>query len=468
MAEQFDLVVIGGGPGGYVAAIRAAQLGMTVAMVEKRRDLGGTCLNVGCIPSKALLDSSELFWQAKHKFAAHGISVGEPKLDLEKMMKRKDEVVSTTVGGLNNLFRKHKITRYQGHGSLVDAHTVRVTEPRGETRLTAKNIILATGSEVATLPNIEMDGTHIIGSTEALALSEVPKHLVVIGGGAIGLELGSVYARLGAKVTVIEFLDSLIANMDRELGSALQRVLRSHYGMEFYLNSRVTEATVHNGVVRVSAEDKKGKHLSVEGDILLVAVGRRAYTDKLGLENVGLKTDERGRLQVNAKLQTAVSNIYAIGDVISGPMLAHKAEEEGSAAAEFIAGQLPHLNRDLIPGVVYTWPEVAAVGKSEEQLKAAGTPYKVGKFPYKASGRARAADETDGFAKILAHQETDEVLGVHLIGPRAADLIAEAVVAMEYRAAAEDIARICHAHPTFSEAIKEAALMATENRAIHI
>lgn len=463
---KYKLIVIGAGPGGYVAAIRAAQLGMKVALVEKGPTLGGTCSNVGCIPSKAMLDSSELYHLAKEKFAGHGINVPELSLDLAQMRKRKDEVVSTTVAGIDYLIKKNKIDRFEGLGSFVDPHTVKVTGAKAET-LTADNIIIATGSATTVLPIVPIDGKRITTSTEALNLPEVPKHLIVIGGGFIGLELGSVYARLGAKVTVVEFMDSIVPSLDHDLGKALQRSLRA-LNFTFKLSTKVTGAEVKGDSVVVSAEDKKGKALEIEGDYVLVSVGRRPYTDGLALEAAGVQVDERGRIPINEKLQTTVPHIYAIGDVVAGPMLAHKAEEEGVAAVERIDGQQPSLNHNTIPGVVYTWPEVAAVGQTEKQLKEAGRQYKVGNFPFKASGRARAAGETEGFVKVLADAESDEILGVHMIGPRCSDMIGEAVVAMEYRASAEDIGRIIHAHPTFSEAFKEAALMATEDRALHM
>lgn len=465
MSTHYHLIVIGGGPGGYVAGIRAAQLGMQVAVIEKGSTLGGTCLNVGCIPSKALLDSTELYHQAKKKFANHGIGVGDLKLDLTQMFGRKDEVVSATVGGIDYLFKKNKIDRFIGTGSFVDANTVRVSGE--ETKdLTADNVIIATGSESTPLAVAPVDGKRVITSTEALNLEEVPGHMVVIGGGAIGLELGSVFGRLGTQITVIEFMDNIIPGMDSDLGKALQKALRP-LNFKFHLQTGVTGTKVSGDKVTVTAADKKGKELTVESDYVLVAVGRRPYTGGLKLATAGIEADDRGCIPVNERLQTAVPHIYAIGDVVAGPMLAHKAEEEGIAAVEWIAGEQPQLNHDTIPGVVYTWPEVAAVGKTEQELKEAGRGYKVGNFPFKASGRARAADETDGFIKVLADAETDEILGVHMIGPRCADLIAEAVVAMEYRASAEDIGRITHPHPTFTESFKEAALMATDDRALH-
>ena len=466
---QYDVVVIGSGPGGYVAAIRCAQLGLKTAIVEKYATFGGTCLNVGCIPSKALLDSSEHYHNAAHTFQTHGIKLKDLKVDMPQMIKRKNEVVEQTTAGIVYLFKKNKITSYQGHGSFVDKNTIKISKADGSAEnITAKNVIIATGSKPTELPFISVDKKRIITSTEALNLQEVPKHLILIGGGVIGLELGSVYARLGAKVTVVEFADSIISTMDKTLGAELLRSLKK-LGMEFLLGHKVTGASVKGNKVTVTADDPSGKGISLEGDYCLLAVGRTAYTEGLGLENIGLTVEERGKkITVDENLQTKVPGIYAIGDVVRGAMLAHKAEDEGVFVAEYIAGQKPHINYNLIPGVVYTWPEVASVGYTEEQLKEQGKKYKVGSFPFKASGRARASMDTDGLVKVLADAETDELLGVHMIGPRVADVIAEAVVAMEFRASAEDIARICHAHPTFTEAFKEAALAATENRAIHI
>lgn len=466
---QFDVIIIGSGPGGYVAAIRCAQLGLKTAVVEKYSTYGGTCLNVGCIPSKALLDSSEHYHNALHNFKEHGINLKDLSPDLKQMVKRKDEVVAQTTGGITFLFKKNKITAYQGMGSMVDKNTVKITKADGKTEnITAKHIILATGSKPTELPFIKTDKKRVITSTEALNLTEIPKHLIVIGGGVIGLELGSVYARLGSKVTVVEFLDSIIGTMDKGLGKELQKVL-SRLGMEFLLSHKVTGATVKGSKVTVTADNANGEKVNIEGDYCIVAVGRTAYTESLGLENIGIKLDERGKkIPVNEHLETSVPGIYAIGDVVKGAMLAHKAEDEGTFVAERIAGQKPHINYNLIPGVVYTWPEVASVGQTEEQLKEQGVKYKAGSFPFKASGRARASMDLDGFIKVLADAETDEILGVHMIGPRAADMIAEAVVAMEFRASAEDIARISHAHPTFTESFREAAMAATENRAIHI
>ncbi len=466
---QFDVIVIGSGPGGYVAAIRCAQLGMKTAIVEKYGTFGGTCLNVGCIPSKALLDSSEHYHNATHTFAAHGIDVKDVKVNLSQMMKRKREVVEQTTGGITFLFKKNKITSYKGIGSFVDKNTIKITkEDKSSEEITAKKIIIATGSKPAELPFIKIDKKRIITSTEALMLEEIPKHLILIGGGVIGLELGSVYARMGSKVTVVEFMDAIIPTMDQTLGKELQKTL-SKLGIEFLLSHKVTGATAKGKKVTVTADSPKGEKVVLEGDYCLVAVGRTAYTEELGLENIGITVEERGKkVPVNDHLETAVEGVYAIGDVVKGLMLAHKAEDEGMFVAEVIAGQKPHINYNLIPGVVYTWPEVAAVGYTEEQLKEQGKKYKSGSFPFKASGRARASMDTDGLIKVLADAETDEILGVHMIGPRVADVIAEAVLAMEFRASAEDIARISHAHPTFTEAFKEAAMAATENRAIHI
>ncbi|MBE7177425.1 MAG: dihydrolipoyl dehydrogenase [Mucilaginibacter polytrichastri] len=466
---QYDVIVIGSGPGGYVAAIRCAQLGMKTACIEKYSTFGGTCLNVGCIPSKALLDSSEHFHNAAHTFETHGIKLKDLKVDFKQMIARKNKVVDENTAGIAYLFKKNKIDSYNGLGSFVDKNTVKITKDDGkEETITGKNIIIATGSKPSALPNIAIDKKRIITSTEALVLKEIPKHLVLIGGGVIGLELGSVYARLGAKVSVVEYFDSIIATMDGTMGKELLKSLKK-IGMEFYLGHKVTGATVKGKEVTVTAENKKGEAVELKGDYCLVAVGRTAYTEGLGLENIGITVEERGKkIAVDDHLKTKVDNVYAIGDVIKGAMLAHKAEEEGVLVAEQLAGQKPHINYNLIPGVVYTWPEVASVGFTEEQLKEKGTKYKTGSFPFKASGRARASMDTDGLVKVLADAQTDEILGVHIIGPRAADMIAEAVVAMEFRASAEDIGRISHAHPTYTEAFKEAALAATENRPIHI
>jgi len=466
---QYDVVVIGSGPGGYVAAIRCAQLGLKTAIIEKYDSLGGTCLNVGCIPSKALLDSSEHYHNAVHAFAAHGIKVDNLAVDIDQMMKRKVEVVNANTSGIAFLMKKNKIDVYHGLGSFKDKNTISIKKADNiEQEITSKNVIIATGSKPSTLPFIKTDKRRIITSTEALALTEIPKHLVLIGGGVIGLELGSVYARLGSKVSVIEFMDSIIPTMDRGLGRELLKVLKK-LGMEFYLGHKVTGATAKGNEVTVSFDDPKGEKKVLKGDYCLVAVGRVAYTDGLGLDKIGLAVEDRGRkITVDDHLETSVKGVFAIGDVIKGAMLAHKAEDEGTLVAEIIAGQKPHINYNLIPGVVYTWPEVATVGQTEEQLKEQGVQYKTGSFPFKASGRARASGDLDGFVKVLADSKTDEILGVHMIGPRAADMIAEAVAAMEYRASAEDVSRMSHAHPTYTEAMREACLAATENRPIHI
>lgn len=466
--SQFDITIIGSGPGGYVAAIRAAQLGFKTAIIEKYPTLGGTCLNVGCIPSKALLDSSEHFEKAKHEFADYGILINEPKVDLPKMIARKNAVVEQTTKGINYLMDKNKVTVFEGVGSFESATKIKITKNDGSTEsIESKYTIIATGSKPSTLPFITIDKERIITSTEALGLQEVPKKLLVIGGGVIGLELGSVYMRLGAEVTVIEYLDKIIPGMDGALSKELQKVLKKQ-GMKFSLSTAVSGVERIGDSVRVTAADKKGEKVVFEGDYCLVSVGRRPYTDGLSLENAGVELDERGRVKVNDHLQTNIPNIYAIGDVVKGVMLAHKAEEEGVFVVESLAGQKPHINYNLIPGVVYTWPEVAGVGKTEEQLKAEGIDYKVGNFPMRALGRSRASGDTDGFVKILADAKTDEILGFHIIGARAADLIAEGVTAMEFRASAEDLTRMSHAHPTYAEAIKEAALDATAKRPIHI
>jgi dihydrolipoamide dehydrogenase len=464
---KYDVTIIGSGPGGYVAAIRCAQLGMKTALIEKYSTLGGTCLNVGCIPSKALLDSSEHYHNATHTFETHGIDIkGEVQVNLKQMIARKDGVVKQTCDGIDFLMKKNKIDVYKGIGSFVNKNTIKITGPKTE-EIETEKVIIATGSKPSSLPGIEIDKKRVITSTEALKLSEVPKHMIIIGGGVIGLELGSVYARLGAKVSVIEYMGSIIPTMDGSLGKELQRVLRKQ-GFEFHFNHKVKTAQTKGKEVTVIADNEKGEEVTFTGDYCLVSVGRKAYTEGLGLENIGLKTDDHGRIETDAHLETAIKGVYAIGDVVKGAMLAHKAEEEGVFVAEVMAGQKPHINYNLIPGVVYTWPEVAGVGATEEELKKAGTKYKTGSFPMRALGRARASMDIDGFVKILADEATDEVLGVHMIGPRVADLIAEAVTAMEFRASAEDIARMSHAHPTYAEAVKEAALIATANRAIHV
>ncbi|SEP55596.1 dihydrolipoyl dehydrogenase [Flavobacterium urocaniciphilum] len=466
--SQFDVTVIGSGPGGYVAAIRCAQLGFKTAIIEKYSTLGGTCLNVGCIPSKALLASSHHYEELQH-FADHGIEVsGDVKVNLEKMIARKQAVVDQTSGGVKFLMDKNKITVFEGLGSFESANSVKITKNDGSSEvIESKNIIIATGSKPSSLPFINIDKERIITSTEALKLKEVPKHLVIIGGGVIGIELGQVYLRLGAQVSVVEFMDRIIPGMDASLSKELTKVLKKQ-GMKFYTSHKVQSVERAGDAVTVKAENAKGEIITLEGDYSLVSVGRRPYTDGLNAEKAGVKVTERGQIEVNDHLQTSASNIYAIGDVVRGAMLAHKAEEEGVLVAEILAGQKPHIDYNLIPGVVYTWPEVAAVGKTEEQLKADGVEFKSGSFPFKALGRARAGGDTDGFVKILADAKTDEVLGVHMIGARCADLIAEAVTAMEFRASAEDISRMSHAHPTFAEAIKEAALAATGNRALHV
>ena len=465
--SSYDVAIIGSGPGGYVAAIRCAQLGMKTALIEKYSTLGGTCLNVGCIPSKALLDSSHHYEDAIKHFEDHGIEIsGDIKVNLEQMINRKQAVVDQTTGGIDFLMKKNKIDVYQGVGSFKDATHI-VIDGDKKTEIEAKNTIIATGSKPSSLPFINIDKERIITSTEALKLKEVPKHMLVIGGGVIGLELGQVYRRLGSEVTVIEYMDRIIPTMDAGLSKELTKVFKKQ---KFNINTshKVKSVERIGDEVIVKADDKKGNEVEFKGDYCLVSVGRRPYTDGLNAEAAGVKLDERGRVEVNEHLQTSASNIYAIGDVVKGAMLAHKAEEEGVFVAETIAGQKPHIDYNLIPGVVYTWPEVAAVGKTEEELKDAGVEYKTGQFPMRALGRSRASMDIDGFVKILADKTTDEILGVHMIGARAADMIAEAVVAMEYRASAEDISRMSHAHPTFTEAIKEAALAATDDRALHI
>ncbi len=466
---QYDVAVIGSGPGGYVAAIRCAQLGMKTAIIEKYSTLGGTCLNVGCIPSKALLDSSHHYEDAIKHFDEHGIEIpGDIKVNLEKMIGRKQGVVDMTTKGVQFLMDKNKIDVYEGLGSFKDATHIAIAKNDGKTEtIEAKHTIIATGSKPSTLPFIKLDKERIITSTEALKLTEIPKHLLIIGGGVIGLELGQVYRRLGAEVTVIEYMDRIIAGMDAALSKELMKAMKKQK-TSFQLSHKVTSVERKGKEVTVKAENKKGEEVTFKGDYCLVAVGRSPYTEGLNVEAAGVVMGERGMVAVNDHLQTNVPNIYAIGDVVRGAMLAHKAEEEGTMVAEILAGQKPHIDYNLIPGVVYTWPEVAAVGKTEEELKEAGVAYKVGQFPMRALGRARASMDVDGFVKILADKKTDEVLGVHMVGARCADLITEAVTAMEFRASAEDIARMSHAHPTYAEAVKEAALAATEDRALHI
>lgn len=467
---SYDVVVIGSGPGGYVCAIKAAQLGLKVAVVEKRETFGGTCLNIGCIPSKALLYASEMFAEAGHSFDTLGVEVPAPKLNLKKMMAHKDTTVAANVGGVAFLFKKNKIDSYRGTGKVLSAGKVAVTGEDGKVQeVEAKNIVIATGSDVAGIPGVqvEFDEKTIVSSTGALALDKVPGHLVVVGGGVIGLELGSVWARLGAKVTVVEFLDSILGGMDGEVSKQFQRML-SKQGFDFKLGSKVTAVAKARKGASVTFEPVKGGEAeTVEADVVLVATGRRPHTDGLGLKEAGVETDERGRVKTDGHLRTNVPGIWAIGDVVAGPMLAHKAEDEGVAVAETIAGQAGHVNYDVIPGVVYTSPEVASVGKTEEELKKAGVEYKVGKFPFSANGRARAMLHTDGFVKVLADKKTDKVLGVHIVGFGAGEMIHEAAVLMEFGGSAEDLARTCHAHPTMSEAVKEAALGAFF-KSIHI
>ncbi|MGO3183166.1 MAG: dihydrolipoyl dehydrogenase [Aequorivita sp.] len=466
--SKYDVAVIGSGPGGYVAAIRCAQLGLKTAIIEKYDVMGGTCLNVGCIPSKALLDSSHHYEDAIKHFEDHGIEIpGDIKLNFKKMIERKSSVVDQTTKGIAFLMDKNKIDTFTGMGAFKDATHIEITNGKKTETIEAKNTIIATGSKPSTLPFIKLDKDRIITSTEALSLKEVPKHLLVIGGGVIGLELGQVYRRLGAEVTVIEYLDRIIPTMDSAQSKELMKSMKKQ-GVKFKLSHKVSAVSKKGKEITVTATDKKDKEVTFKGDYCLVSVGRKPYTNGLKAENAGVKITERGMIDVNDQLQTNIKNIYAIGDVVRGAMLAHKASEEGTMVAEIIAGQKPHINYNLIPGVVYTWPEVASVGKTEEQLKEAKVEYKTGQFPMRALGRSRASGDLDGFVKILSDKETDEVLGVHMVGARVADLIAEAVVAMEYRASAEDIARMSHAHPTYAEAVKEAALAATEDRPIHI
>lgn len=466
--SNYDVIIIGSGPGGYVSAIRCAQLGMKTAIIEKYNTLGGTCLNVGCIPSKALLDSSEHFFNAKHNFKEHGIDVKDLTANMEQMIQRKNDVVSQTCSGVKFLMDKNKIDVHVGVGSFIDKNTVSVKTNSGEeTRLSAKNIIIATGSKPNYFPGMQPDKKRIITSTEALDLKEIPKKMLVIGAGVIGLELGSVFSRLGTEIVVVEFASTLLPTMDGTIGKEFAKILKKE-GIKFQMEHRVQKVENLGSGVLVTALNKKEEVVTFEADYCLVAVGRKAYTEGLNIDKVGLAANNKGQVEVNENLQTAVPTIFAIGDVVRGAMLAHKAEEEGVFVAEFLAGQKPHINYNLVPNVVYTWPEIAAVGKTEEELIAMGIEYKVGSFPIKALGRARASMDTSGLIKIIADKKTDEVLGVHMIAPRAADLIMEAVVAMEYKASAEDIVRICHPHPTYSEAMKEAAMAATDNRAMHV
>lgn len=463
--EHFDVVVIGSGPGGYVCAIRCAQLGMKTAIIEKYNTLGGTCLNVGCIPSKSLLDSSHHYHEALHNFSTHGIEIeGSIKVDLNKMISRKNLVVEQTTKGIDYLMSKNKIKVFNGIGSFENNQVINIDSTE---KIKFSNAIVATGSKPISLPFAKIDKKRIISSTEALKLKEIPKKLIVIGGGVIGLELGQVYSRLGSEVSVIEYSDKITPFMDGAVSKELLRIFKKQK-IKFYLSHKVTSVTSENNSVSVNAEDSNGSNVIFEGDYCLVSVGRKPYTDGLNLSSVGINTNDRGQIEVNDKLQTNIENIYAIGDVIKGPMLAHKAEEEGVLVAEILAKQKPHINYNLIPNVIYTWPEVASVGKTQEQLSSEGIEFKTGQFPMRALGRARASMDIDGFVKILADKKTDEILGVHIIGARAADLIAEAVTAMEFRASAEDVSRMSHSHPTYAEAIKEAALAATEDRALHI
>ncbi|MTB51630.1 dihydrolipoyl dehydrogenase [Lewinella sp. W8] len=466
---QYDVTVIGSGPGGYVAAIRAAQLGLKTAIVERYNSLGGTCLNVGCIPSKALLDSSEHYHAAHEKFAEHGIKISNLGVDMPQMIKRKNEVVDQTVKGVQFLMKKNKIDVFYGHGTFTSPTELHVAMNEGEDQtISSDKFIIATGSKPITPDFMNYDKNRVITSTEALNIDKVPKRMVIVGGGVIGLELGSVYARLGTEVEVVEFQDRIIPTMDKDCSKELMRALKKT-GVKFHLKHKVTDVKGLKTKVKVSVEKRDGgEGFEIDADYCLIAIGRRPYTNNLGLDKAGVALDDRGRVIVDDHLRTNVPNIYAIGDVIRGAMLAHKAEEEGVFVAETIAGQRPHVDYNLIPGVVYTWPEVAAVGQTEEQIKEAGIPYKVGKFPFKALGRARASTDTEGMVKVISHADTDEILGVHMVGPRTADMIAEAVALMEFRASAEDAARMSHAHPTYTEAFKEAALAATGDRALHV
>lgn len=464
--ESFDVVVIGGGPGGYVCAIKAAQLGLKTACIEKRGALGGTCLNVGCIPSKALLTSSHKYAEASHTFAAHGIKVGKLELDLKGMMDRKTKVVGDLTKGIEFLFKKNKVTYLRGAGKLLGGGKVAVDGDDKQT-VSAKHIIIATGSDVTPLPGVTIDEKQIVSSTGALSLEKVPEHLVVIGGGVIGLEMGSVWLRLGAKVTVVEFLDRIVPTMDTEIGTQYQRILTKQ-GMTFKLGTKVTSAKTAKGKVTLTLEPAKGgTKEELVADSVLVAIGRKPYTEGLGLDTAGVALDEKGRIKTDHHFQTNVPGIYAIGDVIAGPMLAHKAEEEGVAIAEILAGQAGHVNYATVPNVVYTWPELASVGKTEDELKAAGVAYKIGKFPYLANSRAKSTGDTDGLVKLIADAKTDRLLGAHILGPDAGTQIHECVMAMEFAGSAEDVARAFHAHPTFNEAIKEAAL-AIASKPIHM
>jgi len=465
---DYNVTVIGSGPGGYVAAIRCAQLGLKTAIIEKYDTLGGTCLNVGCIPSKALLDSSEHFHNAQKTFKTHGININAPKVNMKQMIQRKSDVVKQTCDGVAYLMDKNEITVHYGVGSFKDKNTIIVTDKEGKTKeFTTEKTIIATGSKPTNLPGVEIDKKRIITSTEALNLQTLPKSMIIIGAGVIASELGSVYARLGTEVNMLEYMPSVIPSMDKTMGKELTKALKK-LKIKVNVSHKVTSVENKGKTVEVTAENKKGETVKFSAEYCLVAIGRSAYTQGLGLENIGIETDDRGRIEVNEHLETKVSGIYAIGDVVKGAMLAHKAEEEGTFVAETIKGQKPHINYLLIPGVVYTWPEVASVGYTEEQLKESDKKYKVGTFPFKALGRARASMDIEGLVKVLADKETDEILGMHIIGARAADMIAAGVTAMEYKASAEDVSRMSHAHPTYMEAVKEACLAATEDRAIHI
>jgi len=465
---KYDVVVIGSGPGGYVGAIRAAQLGMKVAIIEKYNTLGGTCLNVGCIPSKALLDSSEHYHNVVERFAEHGIETSEVKINMKQMIKRKNEVVDQTCKGIDFLMKKNKIDVYQGTGSFVTKNLIAIENVDGRKEIEAEKVIIATGSKPITPEMFNYDKVRVITSTEALNIDKVPAKMVIVGGGVIGLELGSVFARLGTSVDVVEYMDRILPTMDTDCGKELMRSLKK-LGINFYLSHSVTGVKSGKTSCSVSVQKRDSEEkFDIKADYCLVAIGRKPYTDGLNLESIGIQKDEKGRIAVNDHLETNVPGIYAIGDVVQGAMLAHKAEEEGILVAEIISGAKPHIDYNLIPGVVYTWPEVAAVGKTEEELKSAGIPYKLGKFPFKALGRARASMDTEGMVKVLAHKDTDEILGVHMVGPRVADVIMEAVALMEFRASAEDMSRISHPHPTYTEAVKEAALAATGNRALHV
>lgn len=466
---MYDVIIIGSGPGGYVGAIRSAQLGLKTAIIEKYNTLGGTCLNVGCIPSKALLDSTEHYHNAEKTFEEHGIIVGSLKVDMKQMIARKASVVDQTCKGVEFLMKKNKIDVFTGVGSFIDKNTVKITSSDGKIQeISGEKIIIATGSKPITPAVFNYDKNRVITSTEALNIDKVPKRMVIIGAGVIGLELGSVFSRLGTEVEVVEFMDRILPGMDKDCGKELQRSLKK-LGMKFHLGHKVTGVSATKTKVKVVVQKKESDDsFEIDADYCLIAIGRRPYTEGMDLDKIGVELDEKGRVKINDHLQTNIPHIYAIGDVVAGAMLAHKAEEEGVMVAELIAGQKPHIDYNLIPGVVYTWPEVAAVGKTEEELKESGIKYKVGKFPYKALGRARASMDVDGMVKVIADEATDELLGVHMVGARVADLIMEAVALMEFRASAEDMARLCHPHPTYSEAVKEAALGATGNRSLHI